>query len=135
MLPGSREDLAAAMLIHPAPLSDLPALWSTLESIEIRGHAYPRATREPYKTHLVSSQQHSLGVLLFLAGDSGLGAGTARIWNGSLSSLAYRSRARRSPAPSKDANAMWNGGALKSALSCRKRFGVATGRAPLRPSD
>ena len=47
LLPGSREDLATSMRIHLALLRDLPAFWSTLESIEIRGHADPRATREP----------------------------------------------------------------------------------------
>lgn len=72
MLPGSREDLPAAMRIHLARLRDLPTLWSTLESIEIRGHADPRATREPYKTHLVGSQQRLLGVLLFFPGAGGL---------------------------------------------------------------
>ena len=73
LLPESREDLAAAMRIYLARLRDLPALWSTLESIEIRGHADPRATREPYTTNLVGSQQRPLGVLLFLAGAGGLG--------------------------------------------------------------
>lgn len=73
LLPESREDLAAAMRIYLARLRDLPAPWSTLESIEIRRHADPRATREPYKTNLVGSQQRPLGVLLFLAGAGGLG--------------------------------------------------------------
>ena len=61
------------MLIHPVLLRDPPARWGILESIEIRGHADPRATREPYKTHLVGSQQRLLGVLLFFPGAGGLG--------------------------------------------------------------
>ena len=73
LLPEAQEDLRAAMRIYLARLRALPALWSTLESIEIRGHSDPRAVRDPYTTNLVGSQQRPLGVLIFLAGPDGLG--------------------------------------------------------------
>ncbi len=72
LLPEAQEDLAAAMQIYLDRLRRLPALWDTLEAIEIRGHADPRAVRSPYTTNLVGSQQRPLGVLLFLVGPGGL---------------------------------------------------------------
>lgn len=71
--PEAQEDLLAAMRIFLANLRDLPSIWSSLEAIEIRGHADPRAVRDPYVTNLVGSQQRPLGVLLFLVGENGLG--------------------------------------------------------------
>ena len=71
--PEAQEDLLAAMRIYLANLRELPSLWSSLEAIEIRGHADPRAVRDPYVTNLVGSQQRPLGVLLFLVGENGLG--------------------------------------------------------------
>lgn len=70
----AQEDLAAAMRIYLARLREQPALWNSLEAIELRGHADPRAVRDPYVTNLVGSQQRPLGVLLFLVGENGLAA-------------------------------------------------------------
>ncbi|MCG8591523.1 MAG: hypothetical protein MJE66_19685 [Proteobacteria bacterium] len=47
-------------------------LWPHLDAIEIRGHADPRAVRDPYTTNLVRSQERALEVLLFLTSDPGL---------------------------------------------------------------
>ena len=71
--PEAQEDLLAAMRIYLANLRELSSIWSSLEAIEIRGHADPRAVRDPYVTNLVGSQQRPLGVLLFLVGENGLG--------------------------------------------------------------
>lgn len=69
---GAKEDLGAAMTIYLSRLRGLPALWDSLEAIEIRGHADPRALQNPYSTNMVGSQQRPLGVLLFLVGPEGL---------------------------------------------------------------
>ena len=69
----AREDVAAAMTTYLSRLRRLPALWESLEAIEIRGHTDPRAIRNPYSTNMVGSQQRALGVLLFLVGPDGLG--------------------------------------------------------------
>ena len=70
--PVAREDIVAAMTAYLSHLRTLPALWESLEAIEIRGHADPRAVRDPYSTNMVGSQQRALGVLLFLVGPEGL---------------------------------------------------------------
>lgn len=70
--PEVKEDLAAAVQIYLARMRRLPALWESLEAIEIRGHTDPTALDSPYTTNLVSSQRRSLGVLLFLVGPTGL---------------------------------------------------------------
>lgn len=70
--PIAREDVAAAMTTYLSRLRRLPALWESLETIEISGHTDPRAIRNPYATNMVSSQQRALGVLLFLVGPDGL---------------------------------------------------------------
>ncbi len=74
----AREDVAAAMTTYLARLRRLPALWESLESIEIRGHTDPRAIRNPYATNMVGSQQRALGVLLLLVGPDGLGEADRR---------------------------------------------------------
>ncbi len=71
--PVAQEDLRAAMRIYLDRLRSLPAVWESLEAIEVRGHSDPRALRDPYATNLVGSQQRPLGVLLFLVGPEGLG--------------------------------------------------------------
>ena len=70
----AQEDVAAAMTTYLSRLRRLPALWDSLEAIEIRGHSDPRALRNPYSTNMVGSQQRALGVLLFLVGPDGLAA-------------------------------------------------------------
>jgi hypothetical protein len=71
--PVAQEDVRAAMRTYLGRLRELPAIWNSLEAIELRGHADPRAVRTPYVTNLVGSQQRPLGVLLFLVGEGGLG--------------------------------------------------------------
>lgn len=68
----SREYVAAAVTNYLARLRDLPAIWESLEAIEIRGHAAPNASRAGYSTSLVTSQQRALATLLFLVGPDGI---------------------------------------------------------------
>jgi outer membrane protein OmpA-like peptidoglycan-associated protein len=70
----AKQDVSAAVRVYLNRLRELPALWNSLEAIEIRGHSDPRAVRAPYTTNMVGSQQRPLGVLLFLAGPEGLTA-------------------------------------------------------------
>jgi flagellar motor protein MotB len=70
--PMAREDIVAAMTTYLSRLRTLPAIWESLDAIEIRGHADPRAVRDPYSTNMMGSQQRALGVLLFLVGPGGL---------------------------------------------------------------
>ena len=44
-------------------------VWNRIESIELRGHADPRATRDPYVTNMRVSQQRPLSVMLYLISD------------------------------------------------------------------
>ena len=69
----AREDVRAAFRIYLRRLRRAPEIWQSLEAIEIRGHSDPRATRSPYTTNLVGSQQRPLGVLFFLTSAQGLG--------------------------------------------------------------
>lgn len=68
----AREDVRAAFRVYLRRLRRSPAIWQSLEAIEIRGHSDPRATRSPYTTNLVGSQQRPLGVLFFLSSPEGL---------------------------------------------------------------
>jgi outer membrane protein OmpA-like peptidoglycan-associated protein len=68
----AREDVRAAFRIYLRRLRRAPEIWQSLEAIEIRGHSDPRATRSPYTTNLVGSQQRPLGVLFFLTSPEGL---------------------------------------------------------------
>ncbi|MBY0396600.1 MAG: hypothetical protein K2X91_09060 [Thermoleophilia bacterium] len=68
----SREYLAAAMTNYLTRLRQLPAIWDSLEAIEIRGHAAPNASRAGYSASLVASQQRALSTLLFLVGPDGI---------------------------------------------------------------
>lgn len=68
----SREYLAAAVTNYLTRLRDLPAIWDSLEAIEIRGHAAPNTSRTSYSTSLVTSQQRALATLLFLVGPDGI---------------------------------------------------------------
>lgn len=49
-------------------------VWRNIESIELRGHADPRARRDPYITNLVGSQQRPLGVMIYLSSEWALTA-------------------------------------------------------------
>ena len=68
------EDVSDAMTTYLERLRKMPAIWESLEAIEIRGHSDPRAFRNPYQTNLIGSQQRAIGVLLFLVGPDGLSA-------------------------------------------------------------
>ena len=66
--------LRAAIPILLRELRARPAIWNDLEVIEVRGHADPRARRDPYATNLRASQRPGLAVLLFLTSGDGLPA-------------------------------------------------------------
>ena len=70
--PEAREYIAAAMTTYLTRLRQLPAIWESLEAIEIRGHSDARSARGLYSANLVGSQQRALATLLFLVGPSGV---------------------------------------------------------------
>lgn len=72
LAPEYQEEVAAAMRVYMDRLRAMPAIWDSLESIELRGHSDPRAVRTPYTTNLIGSQQRPIGVLLFLMSPNGL---------------------------------------------------------------
>jgi len=76
--PDTREYVAAAMTTYMTRLRQLPAIWESLEAIEIRGHSDARDARGAYSTSLVGSQQRALATLLFLVGPSGIADETDR---------------------------------------------------------
>ena len=55
-----------------ASLRAHPVVWQNLESIELRGHADPRARRDPYVTNMRISQQRPMSIMLYLISDWGL---------------------------------------------------------------
>jgi outer membrane protein OmpA-like peptidoglycan-associated protein len=48
------------------------AVWSRLDAIELRGHADPRAMRDPYVTNMRVSQQRPMAIMFYLISDWGL---------------------------------------------------------------
>ena len=46
-----------------------PDVWERVESIELRGHADPRARRDPYVTNMRVSQQRPLAIMFYLISD------------------------------------------------------------------
>jgi len=76
--PEAREYIAAAMTTYLTRLRQLPALFDSLEAIELRGHSDPRSARGTYSINLVGSQQRALATLLFLVGPNGVAAGADR---------------------------------------------------------
>lgn len=70
--PEAREYIAAAMTTYLTRLRQLPAIWESLEAIEIRGHSDARSARGRYPDNLVVSQQRALATLLFLVGPNGV---------------------------------------------------------------
>ncbi|MBK7950801.1 MAG: hypothetical protein IPK00_19100 [Deltaproteobacteria bacterium] len=68
----SREYIAAAVTNYLTRLRQLPAIWDSLEAIEIRGHGAPNGARDGYSASLVTSQQRALATLLFLVGPDGV---------------------------------------------------------------
>lgn len=65
---GMRKTQLAVPLLLEA-LRRREAVWRNVDSIEIRGHADPRARRDPYVTNLVGSQQRPLGVMIYLSSE------------------------------------------------------------------
>jgi outer membrane protein OmpA-like peptidoglycan-associated protein len=47
-------------------------VWDRIESIELRGHADPRALRDPYLTNMRVSQERPMAVMFYLISDWGL---------------------------------------------------------------
>ncbi|MEZ4281595.1 MAG: hypothetical protein R3F21_18470 [Myxococcota bacterium] len=76
--PEAREYIAAAMTTYLNRLRQLPALFDSLEAIEIRGHADPRSERGGYPASLTASHQRALATLLFLVGPTGVSAESDR---------------------------------------------------------
>ena len=60
------------MTTYLTRLRQLPAIWDSLEAIEIRGHSDARSASGVYAANLVGSQQRALATLLFLVGPSGV---------------------------------------------------------------
>ncbi|MEZ4334829.1 MAG: hypothetical protein R3F35_23975 [Myxococcota bacterium] len=75
----SREFLAGAMNAYLARLRQLPALWDSLEAIEIRGHVAPMDARGGYAGNLVASQARAAATLLFLVGPEGVASDEDRV--------------------------------------------------------
>jgi outer membrane protein OmpA-like peptidoglycan-associated protein len=67
-----REILRGALSIVLDTLRDHPAAWRSLSAIEVRGHADPLGSGDPYVANLVVSQQRALAVHLFLTTDEGM---------------------------------------------------------------
>ena len=64
--------LHLAMTAVLSNLRSYPRAWQNLESIELRGHADPRARRDPYVTNMRVSQQRPMSIMLYLISDWGL---------------------------------------------------------------
>ncbi len=50
-------------------LRSAPLVWNALEAIELRGHADPRARRDPYVTNMRASQQRPMSIMFYLISD------------------------------------------------------------------
>lgn len=48
------------------------AVWDRVEAIELRGHADPRALRDPYLTNMRISQERPMAIMYYLISDWGL---------------------------------------------------------------
>jgi len=73
----SEEGMRKVQLAMPILLETLRRnddVWRNIESIELRGHADPRARRDPYITNLVGSHQRPLGVMIYLSSEWALSA-------------------------------------------------------------
>ncbi len=49
-----------------------PMVWNSLEAIELRGHADPRAQRDPYRTNMAISQRRPMAIMNSLIRQFGL---------------------------------------------------------------
>ncbi len=70
--PEGKRRLRVAIPVLLDTLRGSDAIWDELDVIEVRGHADPRALRDPYATNLQASQERATAVLLFLTSDSQL---------------------------------------------------------------
>jgi len=121
----AREDVRAAFRIYLRRLRRAPEIWQSLEAIEIRGHSDPRATRSPYTTNLVGSQQRPLGVLFFLTSPEGLGdrdrADLERL--AVVSGVSFSRPPASCPEASRECYPEWRRVEIRPVLSERKRRG------------
>jgi flagellar motor protein MotB len=62
------------MTTYLTRLRQLPAIWDSLEAIEIRGHSDAGSARAGSSAGWVGSQQRALATLLFLVGPDGITA-------------------------------------------------------------
>jgi outer membrane protein OmpA-like peptidoglycan-associated protein len=69
LLQEGKRRLRIAIPILLDALRENESIWDQLEVIEVRGHADPRAKRDPYPTNLRASQARAMTVLLFLTSD------------------------------------------------------------------
>lgn len=92
----SREYLTGAITAYLARLRQLPAIWESLEAIEIRGHVAPTDARGGYAGNLAASQARAAATLLFLIGPDGVASDEDR---GALERLAIVSASADSRPP------------------------------------
>jgi outer membrane protein OmpA-like peptidoglycan-associated protein len=86
-----------------------PRVWEHLEAIELRGHADPRARRDPYVTNMRVSQMRPMAIMFYLISDWGLSErDRADIQNLLVLSAASYSRPPRScPEKSRECYPYW----------------------------
>lgn len=75
----SREYLVGAMAAYLARIRQLPAIWESLEAIEIRGHVAPQDVRGGPAGSLAASQARAAATLLFLIGADGVASDEDRV--------------------------------------------------------
>ena len=124
--PEAREYIAAAMTTYLNRLRQLPALFDSLEAIEIRGHADPRSERGGYPASMTASYQRALATLLFLVGPTGVSAESDRTELERLAIVSGSSVSRPPadcPEPSTECLARWRRVEIRPVLSESLRRG------------
>ncbi len=124
--PEAREYIAAAMTTYLTRLRQLPALFESLEAIELRGHSDPRTTRGGYAANLAGSQQRALATLVFLVGPSGVAADADRADLERLAVVSGSSYSRPPvdcPEPTRECLARWRRVEIRPVLSESLRRG------------
>ncbi len=124
--PEAREYIAAAMTTYLNRLRQLPALFDSLEAIEIRGHADPRSERGGYPASLTASHQRALATLLFLVGPTGVSAEADRTELERLAIVSGSSVSRPPadcPEPTAECLARWRRVEIRPVLSESLRRG------------
>lgn len=124
--PEAREYIAAAMTTYLTRLRQLPALYESLEAIELRGHSDPRTTRGGYAGSLAGSHQRALATLVFLVSPSGVAAETDRADLERLAVVSGSSFSRPPadcPEPTRECLARWRRVEIRPVLSESLRRG------------